>query len=147
MTEIQVGSWREEANAASVQLAISKLKTNPELAIDQLTSLAESGSVKSMLYLADALARGSVVKIDFRRARFWYKKIGERGIIFSDHMAGSMSVKLQELEQARVDFWRCASAGFLPSIYRKGYMLSVGYGGNKDLAEARDFWKTAANRG
>jgi len=147
MATIQVGSWKEESDPRAVRAARDKLRIDPSLAISQLERLAESGSVKGMLYLADAYMRGRGAPKDFEKARYWYQRIGERDVIFGAHMAASMDFRLKKFEEARLGFWRCAEVGFLPSMYRKGYMLSVGLGGNKDLEQAEAVLRDAMNRG
>jgi len=138
--------WANEPDMAELCRLYDLLSTNLEKAIAGLESLAERGSAMSMCYLADAY-RGVYGPKDLEKAKYWYAKADENGIVEATAHLGRICAEEGDFDGAFQAFSRSSSRGDLPTTYRLAVMYRDGQGTQKDVQRARKLYQQATSRG
>lgn len=134
-------NWGAEPDLAGLQRARAALKSAPNLAIQQLKSLAEMGSETSMICLGNAYLRGTGVEFDIDEAERWYQKAVDRGSIFASHGLGLIKYKKKDFGEAFRLFKIAGEADFGPALRSLGVMYYLGNGVDRNIDSAQKLWE------
>ena len=140
--------WQDEPDVAEYRRLRSLYATDPGTALIGLASLADRGSVASMLYLAEEYRNGSGYQAkDLERAKIWYAKASERGYASASYMLGVVCTQLMDNDGAFIAFSKGAALHYLPAIYRLAMMYRDGHGVPQDIHRCRSLLEESASRG
>jgi TPR repeat protein len=135
------------AEAELLANAYKELFHNPVSAVQTLTSLADSGSAWSMLYLGYAFRSGTGVNIDVSKAVSWYRRAMDLGLLRAGYHLGRLYLDNQQYTDARITFERSAMDGFAPSTHFLGRIYFFGFGVPIDKARGRALLESASKAG
>ncbi len=138
--------WKREPNVHELRKSLADFESDPERAIPGLKSLAERGSMVSMVALGEAYAR-RLPKSDLEMAKYWYIRADELGSSEAAFMLGRILAMDGDARGAFEYYRRSNDRGYLPAVYRLGKLYATGDGVVKDLNKARELWEYAAGRG
>lgn len=123
------------------------LETDPARAVKELQSLAELGSLSSMLYLGWAYQKGTGVDVDTKQAEIWFRRAYEKGSKLAIYYLGHLYLGQQEYSKAQEVFAVGASMDYAPAIYCLGQMYVDGAGVSKQPDKARALLEQATALG
>jgi TPR repeat protein len=148
LESLKVGdNWESEPDLQQLRRAHGLLTTDPARALTDLKSLADRGSVMSMVYIADAYKNGIGTRVDLSQAREWYTRAGDLGSLLSIYELGRLCLDLKQYSDAKYAFERGAARGHMPSMNMLGKMYYNGLAGEKNFAKSRELFEKSAAMG
>lgn len=139
--------WSREPDIARLREARSNLSTDPSVGVSELMSLADQGSIMSMIYLGWAFYTGQFVPMDLKKAEDWYQKAFKEHSIEAAYLLGNLYSR-QKLYEKAIDFYTFASkSNYCPALYRLGRIYNDGLGVKIDKARAIILWEKADKLG
>jgi TPR repeat protein len=117
-----------EPDPAELYDAYHALKLGSEGGLARLESLADRGSMNSMLYIADAYRLGEGVSADFVKAEHWYRRAAELDSVIANDVLGRIWLKAGLTDNAIAAFSKAAERGYAPAIYALGRIYLSGVG-------------------
>ena len=131
--------------AGLVHVDVGELeKTNPIGAIEKMRTLAEKGSVNSMLQLGWIYQKGIGTATDLKQAERWYRGAVEKGSKQATHHLGTIYWKQKDYAKAHEAFSIGESMDWAPAIYWLGRLYRDGLGVNKQPDKARLLFEQAS---
>lgn len=135
----------QEPDLFKLNEAYGLLETNPGRAIGELESLAENGSVLSMIYLGWVYQTGK--NMDLKKAESWLRRACDKGAKLAIYYLGHFYLKQREYEKAREIFMYGDSSDYTPATYCLAEMYVDGSGVNKQIEKARELLEKATALG
>jgi|UPI00055CA4B4 tetratricopeptide (TPR) repeat protein len=136
---------QQEADLPALQQAHRLLKTDPLAGTQRLEILARSGSVLSMMYLAEFYRTRSPIDLD--KAKSWYQRAFDNRALNAIYNLGTLCFHRQELDEALQVFNSGIEQGDGPSLYwlAKLYISHPELGGSPE--EIKKLLEGAINKG
>lgn len=119
--------------------------SSPELR--KIEDLAQNGSCRSAVFLADETREGGVYLQNYEGALRWYGVAEELGCVDGIHGAGVIYMNLNQYHRALSKFQHAAAHGYGPSMNQIGIMYFHGIGVSADPRTAEKWWIKGAFRG
>jgi TPR repeat protein len=141
----QLQDVEQEPDLVRLNEAYGLLEANPGRAIAELQSLAESGSVLSMIYLGWIYQTDN--NIDMKKAESWLRRACDKGSKLAIYYLGHLYLKQREYEKAREIFMYGDSNDYAPATYCLAEMYIDGSGAKKQLEKARELLEKATSLG
>jgi TonB family protein len=141
--------WTLEVPSREEEAALRRLQANDFSGAAALfRKAAEKGSADAQFYLGGMLFFGHGVKQDAAEAMAWMEKAAEHGHIKAKGALGSMLLAKGDADQRAFGLVRSAAREEdVPSMYWMGTCLEHGRGTAKDLKQAREWYRRAADSG
>ena len=95
------GLWATEPDERRLKSAYQTLRHDPARAHEELTALADRGSVMAMVYIGYAYERGLGINANWQTAVEWYHQAAERGSSLAKCYLGGLLVQQGNDEEAR----------------------------------------------
>lgn len=146
MTSVRADGDREPELEA-VRRAEARLATDSAQAIHELESLAERGSVASMICLAEAYDKGVGGKPDLAKCEEWFRRASDSGSDYARYALGRIYLARKQNAWAYQLIHAAASNGFSPAQIRLGDMYRHGIAVKRDAQRAQELYERAAAAG
>ncbi len=115
--------------------------------LQEMEQLARSGSIMSILHLADAMRTGWGYDQDLPGAEAWYKVAVDSGLARGFSGLGHTHLAMGRFSEAIQDFEAAMARGFPPACNMLGNMYFNGEGVPVDWQKALQFWRKGASLG
>ncbi|MGQ0593582.1 MAG: tetratricopeptide repeat protein [Gammaproteobacteria bacterium] len=139
--------WENEPDLTRLNEAYGLLETDPTCAVKELQSLAELGSLYSMLYLGWAYQKGTGTRVDTKQAEIWFRRAYQKGSKLAIYYLGHLYLQQQEHSKAHEVFAAGVSMDYAPAIYCLGQMYVDGAGVSQQPDKARALLERATALG
>jgi TPR repeat protein len=136
-----------EKDPASWQAAKALLKTNPIQAISQLRSLAENGSILSMIDLGRTYAMGIGIDRDDEQAEMWFVRAASSGSVRAHQQLARFYMRIRQYAKAKQALEYAAARQYAPAIHDLGKLYFKGLGVEKNLLSAEVLVQRASRMG
>lgn len=124
-----------------VDVARNLEKTEPMTAFALARALAEQGSLRAMVQLAQQYHNGTGTPVSLSEAEMWYRRVVDRAWgdakALAIHNLGWLYEKQDDRTRALAFFQQGAELRYPPSVCHLGYIFWRGLGVEKDPAKAR----------
>jgi TPR repeat protein len=137
--------WNLEPNLAELRRLYDMMEVDRAAAIRGLISLADKGSVGSMMYLADTCSTTDTSD-PLASPIYWYKKAAQAGFPPAAYMVGRILQEEGDLPAARVALQQAAGLRYAPAAYRLAHIL-LDEGEFGSVARARSYLVVARRGG
>ncbi len=117
------------------------LNSDPDLARISIEELASFGSPYSMLFVAEALRKGTIYEKDIEKARGWYGFVSEAGLPHGNYGLALIHIETENWVEAIVQLKICVDLEFEPAYNALATLYLRGVGVDMDLSKAIDLWK------
>lgn len=139
--------FANEPDIAGLSRAYAKMRTDWPYALSEFKSLAEQGSVMSMLYIADAYLFGIGATIDLKEHERWLQRARESGSASAAYKLGLLYLRTGDRDRAMENLLLSASLNFTPAVVRLGSIYARGQFVPIDTKIAREFLERAHSSG
>lgn len=115
-------AFEAEPDLASLRVAYSKLQSDPIGAIQEFKTLADRGSVMSMVYLGDAFANGTGSHADLEEAEKWFLRASATGSVEGTFHLGAFYFDRKEYSKAEHVFDSNGLKDYPPAMDRLAWI-------------------------
>jgi TPR repeat protein len=129
------------------QEALVHAMSDRPAAIEIIEKLAKSGSILSILYIADSLRTGWIYGKDLIAAEEWYRIAISSGSNRGQYGLGLVYHAAAKYDQAILEFESSASKQYPPSMFMLGWMYYFGQSVDVCFNKAKFWWLEGAIRG
>lgn len=139
--------FANEPDLARLSRAYVRMATDWPYALSELTSLADLGSVMSVLYIAQAYQRGIGTPVDLGQYEKWLHRAKDAGSALAAYKLGLFYLRDGKYDKAESNLLHAASFDFVPALARLGLLYSRGNEFAFDKIRAKQFLERASLRG
>jgi uncharacterized protein len=139
--------WAEEPDPRRFEDAQRLLRSDPNRAYSELRTLADRGSIMSMVYLGWAFAEGTGRAADFSQAEYWLKRAFDTGSLLGMFYLGSLYHRHGDLKKACEIWSGGVDKEYAPAIYWLAYIHMKDQGELRDMKKGRQLLEKAAALG
>jgi uncharacterized protein len=139
----QTTELHNEPDENALYQAYTLFSTAPEQALDVLKSLAERGSVMSMLYVGEAYRFGKGIDIDLVQSQRWFERAASCGSLLGAYEFGRLLYEQKRYNEAIAAFEIGARQSYGPSLNMLARMYLNGQGVSTDINRGRELLEDA----
>jgi len=136
-----------EPDLEAFKAAKALMKDRELSGIDELTRLAERGSILSMLEIGRAYYSGTGVLKDYAHSEEWFRRAANARSVLGHYYLGLVQKKTARVVDAIASFNFSASRGYGPALYELGKIYFYGEGVTKDSRLASQYLAKASQAG
>lgn len=126
----------------------NKFQADPSIAcVDELDSLADEGSVQSMVYLGVAYRDGLGVNIDEEKAEGYFVRANDLGFTIAGYYLGRLYLDQKNYKKSFEILSSCEEDDYAPTLCCLGYLYLEGYGVEKQTAKAKLLFEKSSKMG
>jgi len=137
----------DDPNRAQYVAALELVETDAPQALKTMETLAYEGSPMAMLFVADAMRRGSYYDLDLEKAEGWYWHAAHKGSGRAMYGLGAIYCLRGDYARAVETLEGGAQKGCGAAIHRLGKMYFDGEGVDADRGKALALWERGAALG
>lgn len=137
----------DDPSRAQYIAALELVETDTPQALKTMEALAYDGSPMAMLFVADAMRRGSYYDLDLEKAEGWYLHAAHRGSGRAMYGLGVIYCLRRDYPRAMETLEAGAREGCGAAIYRLGKIYFDGEGVDVDRDKALALWERGAALG
>ncbi len=115
--------------------------------IDELSSLAEEGSVNSMVYLGIAYRDGLGVQVDENKAEKYFSSANDMGFVVAGYYLGRFYLDHNNYEKSFEVLSSYEDCDYAPILSSLGYLYVEGYGVEKQVDLAKALFEKSSRMG